>query len=552
MTENDGLSSRYGILGEFYGETIHGVLARRATECATQPAVSFRDVQGTYVEFTYGELLRRSREFAAGLTAAPGSSEGDRVCVMLENHWQFVAAFFGCAMSGRLIVPVNTALKRAQLTHIISDASPSIFVVGTSLLNQLLEAVEAEDSVRCIVVVPDSSITLTGPNTRRGRQVIAYGEFAARSFSAAGRKAVVGRPETPMMIIYTSGTTGPSKGIVHCHRSALWFSSAAIYAIGILPSDVFHTCLPLFHANALLCTVLASIMAGSHSVVTRRFSLSGYWREVSECHASVTSMVGSMPALLWQAPRRVVERAHSLRVIYTAPMPENRLEFERRFSAPLVTTYGLTDASILTASRVDDAGRGSSCGRALDDWEIQVVDDRDEPVVVGQPGELVARPRLPYIGGLGYWRRAEDTVAAWRNLWHHTGDLVRQDEEDYFYFLDRKKDSIRKAGENISSLEVEDVIRGFARVLDAAVFAVPSGLGEDEVMALVIVDGEDSIDFQDIRTYCSERLPYFAVPRYWERTDELPRTETLRVRKAELRNRGVTCETWDAGPVRRG
>jgi crotonobetaine/carnitine-CoA ligase len=259
-----------------------------------------------------------------------------------------------------------------------------------------------------------------------------------------------------------------------------------------------------------------------------------------------------MPALLWQAPRRAVERGHGLRVIYTAPMPENRLEFERRFSAPLVTTYGLTDASILTASRVDGASRGGSCGRALDDWEIQVVDDRDEPVAVGQSGELVARPRLPYIGGLGYWRRAEETVAAWRNLWFHTGDLVRQDEEDYFYFLDRKKDSIRKAGENISSLEVEDVVRGFARVSDAAVFAVPSDLGEDDVMALVTVDGEDRIDFKDIRTYCSERLPYFAVPRYWERTDELPRTETLRVRKAELRNRGVTCETWDAGPVRRG
>src|SRR5208282_1120413 len=151
MTENDGLSSRHGILGEFYGETIHEVLARRAAECGTQPAVSFRDAQGAYVRLTYGELRRRAREFAVGLTEFPGSSEGDRVCVMLENHWQFVAAFFGCAMSGRLIVPVNTALKRAQLAHIISDAGPSIFVVGTSHLDQLLEAIETEDSVRCVV-----------------------------------------------------------------------------------------------------------------------------------------------------------------------------------------------------------------------------------------------------------------------------------------------------------------------------------------------------------------------------------------------------------------
>jgi carnitine-CoA ligase len=552
MTENADFSSRNGILGEFYEKTIHEVLAWRAAECGTRLAVSFRDAEGAYLRLTYSELQRRSREFAEGLTAFPGGSEGGRVCVMLENHWQFVATFFGCAMSGRLIVPVNTALKRAQLAHIISDSGPSIFVVGSPHLNELLAAIEAEDSVRCIVVVPDSSMTLTEPSTLRGKQVIDYDGFTARNASGPAGYAVATRPETPMMIIYTSGTTGPSKGIVYCHRSALWFSSAAIYAIGILPSDVFHTCLPLFHANALLCTVLAGVIAGSHSIVTPRFSLSRYWREVSECHASVTSMVGSMPALLWQARRGVVERAHSLRVIYAAPMPENRLEFEQRFSAPLVTTYGLTDASILTASRIDDTGRGSSCGRALDDWEIRVVDDRDEPVAVGHPGELVARPRRPYIGGLGYWRRAEETVAAWRNLWHHTGDLVRQDAEGYVYFLDRKKDSIRKAGENISSLEVEDVVRGFARVLDAAVFAVPSELGEDDVMALVIVDGEEPVDFGDICTYCRERLPYFAVPRYWERAEKLPRTTTMRVRKAELRDRGVTGETWDAGPTRRG
>ena len=498
--------------------------------------------------------MSHSKLFAVGLMASPGGGEDDRVCVMLDNQWHFVAALFGCAASGRLIVPVNTALKRAQLAHIIKDASPSTFVVGSPYLAGLMQAVEPGDSVRNIVVVPDwpATVSVTENHAGGGKQVIDYGEFVARGSTVGGWNAVAARPETPMMILYTSGTTGASKGIVYCHRSALWFSSAAIYAIGIRSDDVFHTCLPLFHANALLCTLLAGVMAASRSVVTPRFSLSGYWRDVSECGASLTSMVGSMPALLWQAPWRVAERAHSLRVIYTAPMPQNRVDFERRFSAALVTTYGLTDASILTASRVDDAGRGGSCGRALDDWEVRVVDDGDEAVPAGQSGELVARPRLPYIGGLGYWRNAEATAAAWRNLWYHTGDLMRQDERGYFYFLDRKKDSIRKAGENISSLEVEDVVRRFPRVRDVAVFAVPSPLGEDDVMALVIAEGEDDLDFEDMRAYCREHLPYFAVPRYWERADELPRTETLRVRKTELRSRGVTGGTWDSGPVRRG
>jgi crotonobetaine/carnitine-CoA ligase len=256
-----------------------------------------------------------------------------------------------------------------------------------------------------------------------------------------------------------------------------------------------------------------------------------------------------MPLLVARDPGPQ-DRDHGVRVAYCAPLPEDLPRFEQRFGLKCASTYGLTDANILTVRPADDSGV-RSCGISSPDWELALVDDADRPVAPGAVGELIGRPKRPFIASSGYWRNPQATTELWRNLWCHSGDLLRQDEDDRYHFVDRKKDAIRKGGENISSFEVEEVLLTHPEVAEATVFGVPSDLAEDDVMAVVVAVAGVELQAEKIFAMCTRELPFFAVPRYIESAAELPRTENHRVRKAELRARGVTSRTWDAGPITR-
>lgn len=527
------------VLGSLYDETISSILRSRAAELGDSPALAFDDRT-----FSYRELLAESTRFCKALESIPGTRPGDRVCVMTDNQWHFVIAFFGTILAGRIFVPLNTAYRRQQLEFVLGDVTPVVFVAGHAYTGTAAQALAHSAARPRLVVVdpqPGTSVPLDGTEFR---EFLRSGPHGEANYQPA--------PSTPMMILYTSGTTGQSKGIIYCHRAAIWFAGIACTALELSDEDVLHTCLPLFHANALLCTVLAGVLVGAASVVTPGFSLSRYWGEVASCGATVTSMLGTMQALLWQADPHPDETAHRLRLAYAAPLPAGIVaQFQDRFGLSLATTYGLTDASILTVGRSGPDVLSGSCGQAFEDWELRLVDDNDEPVAPGKTGEMIARPRLPHIGGAGYWNNPQATADAWANLWHHSGDLLAQDERGAYHFRERKKDSIRKAGENVASFEVEQVIAAFPGVDQVAVFAVPSSLGDDDIMAVVVPGAQATVDMARLRDHCRDALPYFAVPRYWQTADSLPLTETSRVKKSELRARGVTEQTWDSGPVRR-
>jgi carnitine-CoA ligase len=527
-------------LGGLYSETISSILAARADERGGTVALQFMGRT-----LTYRELLDAATAFAHAVEAIPGGQPGDRVCVLLENGLQFVIAFFGTVLAGRIFVPLNVAYQAPQLEFVLGDVEPAVFVTETNYLPLVSDVVSRSAAAPFLVLVDN------GPDSPRSAGSIDFGAFL--NTGAHGPATFRPRPSTPMMILYTSGTTGQSKGIIYRHRATIWFAGIACYALELSDADILHTCLPLFHANALLCTVVAGTIVGATTVISPRFSVSGFWREVAESNATVTSMLGSMPTLLWRAEPHPDETAHRLRLAYVAPLPDGIVaEFQERFRLALATTYGLTDASILTVGRAGPDLLSGSCGRQFPDWELKLVDDDDEPVPPGAIGEMIARSRLPHIGGSGYWRNGEATAEAWSNLWHHSGDLLAQDETGAYHYRERKKDSIRKAGENVSSFEVELAITAVPGVDQAAVFAVPSDLGDDEIMAVIVPREGTILDLASLREQCRAVLPYFAVPRFWETADTLPLTETSRVRKSELRGRGVTASTWDSGPVRRG
>jgi carnitine-CoA ligase len=519
-----------GILGDHFNSTIPSVLREQAAGRPHSPLVTFT----TGETFTASEVWRHAREF--GSAVADVGSAGDRVVVLLDNCPEFVFTFFGAISAGRIFVPLNTALRSRSITRVLDELQPAVVVAASNLLVEVLPLVIGRPCVQCIVSVGGSE-QLPG--------VIRFEDFSGDASLAADDE-----PSSLAMILYTSGTTGSSKGNMVSHRGALWFAEAAAWSLDYQEKDVLHTCLPLFHANALLCTLLAGINHGAQVVIAPKFSATRFWREIAECSATVTSMLGSIGPILWRQEPTPAERNHCLRVAYIVPTPtKDYRAFERRFKVRIVATYGLTDVSILTGFPPGTSREGA-CGKALPDWDLQLVNERDEPVRVGEVGEMVARPRLPFISALGYWGKPQSTVDTWRNLWIHSGDLLRQDTDGWFYFVDRKKDAIRKGGENVSSFEVEEVLLSHSWVAQAAVFAVPSELAEDDVMATV-VPADETLDPAILFAYCVEELPYFAIPRYINIVPSLPSTENQKIRKAELRAQGVTSSTWDAGPISR-
>jgi crotonobetaine/carnitine-CoA ligase len=445
---------------------------------------------------------------------------------------------FAATLLGGVLVPVNTALRGGSLTYVLRDSEPAALVVHDDQLRDARQYARTASPNPQIVVVGDAPL---GPGETR---------FGSLGASGAGLTPPSLRAEQLALILYTSGTTGMAKGNMVSHRASLWMAATAAATMGYAADDVVHTCLPLFHANALQCGLIGGLWSGAETVIAPRFTASGFWEQVRDAGATHTALLGSMMPLLTAQPAGSRDRDHRVHTAYCAPLPEDIAGFEERFGLQCASTYGLTDGNIMTV-RPPDSSAVPSCGVASPDWEVALLDDEDMPVASGHLGELAGRPRLPYIASSGYWRNPQATTELWRNLWCHSGDLLRQDAEGRFLFIDRKKDALRKGGENVSSVEVEAVLLSHPDVASAAVFGIPSALSEDEVMAVIVRIPGSPLTPEEIFAVCARELPYFAVPRYIEFAQVLAQNESHRVRKSALRARGVTESTWDAGPVTR-
>jgi carnitine-CoA ligase len=284
-------------------------------------------------------------------------------------------------------------------------------------------------------------------------------------------------------------------------------------------------------------------------VMRSRFSASQWIDQIRQSEVTVTNFIGVMMDFVWKQPPRPDDATNSLRCVFAAPTASSVVgPMRERFGIEaFVEVFGLTETSAPILSPYGEERPAGAAGLAADEWfDVRLVDpETDEEVPPGEIGELVIRPRVPFISSNGYFRMPERTVEAWRNLWFHTGDALRRDEEGWFYFVDRFKDALRRRGENISSYEIETSILSHPAVLECAVVAVPasSEAGEDEVMAHLITQGATTAE--EIWEWCDGRVPGFAVPRYLRFVEKLPKTPSQRVQKAELRAAGITRDTYD-------
>jgi crotonobetaine/carnitine-CoA ligase len=305
----------------------------------------------------------------------------------------------------------------------------------------------------------------------------------------------------------------------------------------------------MFHGNAWLCSVMPALVSDAGLAVSRRFSASTIWDELRRYGATQFNSLGAMTNFIWSRPPDPRDRDHKVRQVMVVPTPrEFYHDFEKRFGVAFTSVYALTDCGMVTArGPADPPDKWASGGKACEHVEVRIVDEDDFALPPGQIGEIVVRTREPWIYAQGYYNMPEATARANRNLWFHTGDRGYLDADGYIYFVDRKKDAIRRRGENISSYEVEQIILKHPFVLDVAVFPVTSEHSEDEVMATVVLREGRSLTPAALIDFCQANMAYFMVPRFLEFAAQLPKTMTEKVEKYKLRGAAEERlgEIWD-------
>jgi len=483
--------------------------------------------------FTYAELHDETQR-AAALLRELGVAAGDRVATMLDPTAEYAIAMLASAWAGAIEVPVNTDYKGVYLEQVMRETGVRVAVIQARFLPRLAEVDLPE--LEHVVVVGDGAS-------------VAPSRVTCHSFTALGEldplPRVVRGEEDPLLILYTSGTTGPSKGAMHSNRSALYTTRVWVDLPQLTSRDVGYSFLPFFHVTARSAIFLPLMVVGGATVLKERFSVSSFWDDVRRHGATFTMYMGAIIHLLYKQEPRSDDADNPLRAAGGAAAPADiAADFVRRFGCELYEVYGMTEIGTATAGHFGHNTPGS-VGRPFDHLEIQIHDQRDEPLPPDTPGELVVRPRSPHAIFQGYWRRPEETLESFRNLWFHTGDLGKLTPNGEVVFLDRVKDSMRRRGENISSFEVERSINAHPAVLETAAYPIASEVTEDEVMVAVVPRAGAELDTLDLLRFCAETMPRFAVPRYVRLMEALPKTPTNRVQKHLLRAEGVTPDTVD-------
>jgi crotonobetaine/carnitine-CoA ligase len=502
---------------------VEQLIRQRAFEQPDQTWLHFKDQA-----FQWREVISNSQRVANGLLEL-GLRPGDRIGLMAGNRPEFLWAYFGSLMIGCEVVPINKWQRGAALEHMLKDSSIAALAYDLDL-----DGVVAE--IRPKIPLLRWTILLSGP--RMGSADASLSEFLA---SAPDRDPAVDVVTAPgaVGILYTSGTTGPPKGILSKHYEPCL--RPLIEALKIRPGEVMYTCMPLFHASALLVFGIGSIRQNAQLAVGASFSASGFWDDIRRYNAVSANVFGVMIPFLLKQPIRDDDRNNPMRCVLSVGCPKAAWrDFEQRFDLKVVEFYGASDAP---GFLINQDGRPGSVGKPAAGAEFRVVDDNDNDVPIGKRGEIIYR----HLGehSSAYNNLPDVTAQVYRGGWYHSGDIGEIDEEGFFYFHGRMKEAIRRRGENISAWEISSVIDVHPKVLESAAFGVPSEEGEEEVMVSVVPQPGATITPEELLDYCQGRIAYYAMPRYVDIVSELPKTGTQKIQHLVLKARGRTANTWD-------
>ena len=501
----------------------------------TPDALALVHVDGE--QLTYAELLADSYLWATCLRRL-GVDAGSHVATLLPNIFDAHRTMLALGWLRAVEVPLNVAYVGEILRHALTLSEATTLITTKALLPQV-NAVASELPLLRTVLLVDAPAPAEGPLTTLSLPEELADTTAETDFEG---------PEVTDVstLMFTSGTTGPSKAVISpwglTYQMWSWVPDDML-----APGEALYSAMSLVHNSGR--SGFSYVLSRGACLVTRdKFSATSVWDDVRRFGCVALALVGPLTALLYSAPPRDDDADNPVRSVILGPMIPQIADFEQRFGVHVAICYGQTEIGAPVTSGWDH-GPWEACGRRRLSWpyhEVRIVDDNDQALPPGQVGEMVVRSDEAGALNLGYYGMPDRTAEAWRGGWFHTGDAFREDDDGNFYFVDRMNDAIRRRGENISSFEVEAAVALHPAVRECAAIGVRTEFGDDEVMAVVIVD-DPAFAPSELLAFLSSRLPVFMLPRYVDVVSDLPRNATTgRVRKSELRAAGVTASAWDA------
>ncbi len=490
------------------------LLAERVRRRGDHPFIRHAGRAVSYAEFD-GDTNR-----AAHALQGLGVHQGDRVTLAAGNSVEYLVAAFGALKAGAIYNPVNPTLGSRELSYILSHAEPRVIITDADNAKHLFAPGVSLPQAAMVAVIGEG-----GELPARAARFDPL--LAAASSDAPGVSLGAADPST---LLYTSGTTGNPKGVLFHHHSTGAAGKHFLDILGIGPADTILAVTPLFHGNAWGAVVTA-LQAGGTVAFPKAFRGSEFWPLVHSSGATVLYTLGTILAILLTHEPSEQERSSGLRVILGLGSAPIREQIIRRFGvADVAECFGSTDAGVVTITPLGAAPRPGSAGPPVPGVTIRIVDDAGTEVKTGDIGEITIRSPHRMAE---YFRDPQQTAETLRGEWFFTGDLGYLDADGWLYFVDRKKDVIRRGGENMSSVLIEKTLREHPLVSEVAVIGVPDPVLGQEVKAFVVAKGP--VTEEELRAFAAERLARFQVPRLWEFRDSLPKTPTQRVEKYKLR-----------------
>ncbi len=490
---------------------------------------------GASKDISYAEI-RDQVAACRKLYADAGFGHGHRVALLLGARSDFVVHYLALNGLGCTIVPVNPDYRHPELLYLVSHSESDMAVVLPDRVADL-EAVGKELDRPFPVVDVDK-----------------FGEGIAPVARSAPEDGAPGAG-TIAAILYTSGTTGQPKGCLlsnECHLiCGAWYRDHG----GVLTmehgTERFYNPTPFYHVNNLSVGLTCVILTRNCLIMVERFSPSRWWPEVISSQATIVHYVGIIPSMLMKLPAAPHDRAHTVKFGFGAGIePELHGPFEERFGFPLVEIWGMTETPRVFAANFEPRQIDTRAfGRPMNGYEAKIVDDNGQEVPRGEMGELLVRtagpdPRHGFFSG--YLKNEEATEDSWTGGWFHTGDICTQAEDDMLYFVDRKKNIVRRGGENISAVEVEAALLTHPAVAQVAVIAVPDDLREEEVMACIVLNTDVEVTPElpgEIFAWCDERIAYYKAPGWMIFLESLPLTPSQRLQRAKIFEPGADPRT---------
>lgn len=492
---------------------------------------------------SYAELGARADALSERLEGL-GVKPGDRVAWSAPTGPDAVIIWMAVAQLGAIDVGVGDVLKGPLLDHVLNDSAPSALVIDPTMDAGLASlTVERRADFPGVIYTRQPSAAL-GVN-----EVVLDLAGALTDKAAVKHFDVPIDVRTPATIIYTSGTTGPSKGVLICHHQQFFTGATYTEYFRIDEGSVLYHYSPFNHVSGRQL-VVAAMITGSLLVMQERFSISGFWKDINTHKVTHSITLGSAVPLLLSSRDPAARNEGSLRYVWASPaLPQLYAEFAAKFDLKVISPYGSTETGTVVQPGIipDEPGPPGNSGRRPEYFELEVVDDNDQICPPGVVGEIVVRPRLPWTTFVGYLGRDSATAQTVRNYWYHTGDLARIDEDGWMFFVDRKQDFMRVKGENVSSIELEQILLMHQDVTDCAIVPVKGELADNEILAIVVAgSGADAFALESFFEWCASQVPHYMVPRYVRLLDDMPRGHSGKVEKHKLKTEGVTHATWDS------